>query len=427
MKYRRSMSFAAAMLLLCAGLTGCGKQESDTPAGQTVQAADLTADIKPQAVTGADPDETYCAGQTAFALKLMQETLKKQQDNVLISPYSVMQALAMTANGANGDTLAQMEQTLGGLPIADLNRYLYTVRTNQPNTEACKLECANSLWIRDDGDRIEAKPDFLQTTADYYGAPAYKRPFDQSTADEINSWCSEHTDGMIPHVISEIDETELMYLINAVVFDAKWEKQYENDPTDRDFKALDGSTQTAQMMYSDEHLYLTDAHACGFMKPYAGGKYAFAALLPEEGLSVTDYVAGLTPESLRKTLTGADREDVYAGLPEFTYDFDTEMTEQLSNMGMPGAFSEGADFRRMAKTDNGLLYIDKVLHKTHIEVDPKGTKAAAVTAVIMTNECDAETPEPKYVILDRPFLYMIVDTETGLPVFMGILTEIPGK
>ncbi len=425
MKYRRSMSFAAAMLLLCAGLTGCGKQESDTPAGQTVQAADLTEEIKPQNVTGADPDEPFCAAQTAFALKLMQETVKKQQNNVLISPYSVMQALAMTANGANGNTLTQMEQALGGMPVSDLNPYLLTQRTNQPNTDTCKLLCANSLWIRDEGDRIKAEPDFLQTNVDYYGAPAYLRPFDQSTADEINAWCSEHTDQMIPQMLDEIQPTDVMYLINAVVFDAKWEQKYTNEPTDRDFTAADGSTQTAQMMYSDESVYLEDAHAVGFMKPYEGGRYVFAALLPEEGLSVTDYLAGLTPDALRETLTAAQDCDVSAGIPEFSYDFDTEMSEQLSAMGMAGAFDEGADFSRMAKTASGELFIDKVLHKTHIEVDTEGTKAAAVTAISMSDECEAVLPEVKYVILDRPFLYMIVDTETDLPVFMGILTDIP--
>ena len=408
--------------LVCLPLASCGKGSAE----KTVAAVDLTGELQPQTVNGTDADEAFCAGQTAFALKLMQQTVAKEgEGNVLISPYSVMQALAMTANGASGETLSQMEQVLGGQPIGELNRYLYTQRMAQPEETYCKLVNANSIWIKDKDDAIAVEPDFLQTNTDYYGAGTFKEPFDETTVKRINQWCSDHTDKMIPALLDRIDESTVMYLINAVLFNAKWEDCYKADPQDHDFTAQNGDVQTAQMMYSDESRYLEDDHAAGFVKMYAGGKYAFAALMPEQGMSLRDYIAGLTPESLRNTLQNWQSHMVKAGLPKFSYDFSTVMNHSLSEMGMPLAFSDSADFSRMGKTQTNALFIGSVLHKTRIEVDVNGTRAAAVTAVAMDSCAAMMEEEPKVVVLDRPFLYMILDMETNLPVFIGTLTEIP--
>lgn len=417
MKHRHmALGLSAALLL-----TSCGT---------VTQAADLAAEIQPQTVTGRAPDDAFLAAQTGFALTLLQHTISADSgENLLISPYSVMQALAMTANGAAGNTLAEMEQSLGGVPMDALNEYLYKWRTGQPDLAGCKLKTANSIWFRDAAERLRVLPEFLQTDADYYNAAAYKSPFDDSTVEAINNWCSDNTDGMIPELIGEIDEKQVMYLINAVVFDAEWETTFsEDDVREHDFTACDGNVQTAQMMYSDnEYRYLQDDHAEGFLRDYKGGRYAFAALLPEEGLSLEAYIAGLTPETLRDTLTSPQHIETHIGIPEFSYDYDAELSDALKAMGMEQAFTEGADFSRMAElTGDDYLYIGGVLHKTHIEVDPRGTKAAAVTSVEMnfSEDCDFE-PQYKTVILNRPFLYMIVDTETMLPVFAGVLNQIP--
>ncbi|MBR4199800.1 MAG: serpin family protein [Oscillospiraceae bacterium] len=257
-------------------------------------------------------------------------------------------------------------------------------------------------------------------------ADVFASPFNEQTQKDINNWCNVKTLGMIPELLSEpIPEEAVMYLINAVCFDAKWAHVYEEEPQPLDFTAADGTVQQAQMMYSDEYQYLEDAHAVGFLKYYRGGSYAFAALLPEEGMTPERYLAQLTPDALRDILVNAESCDVNAGLPQFSYDFDMLMNEPLTEMGMGSAFEESADFSNMAKTATGTLFINRVLHKTHIDVDTEGTKAAAVTAVEMFDECDAEEPaEPKYVILDRPFVYMIVDTQTMLPVFFGILNNV---
>lgn len=382
-------------------------------------AKELSKDIDTSFVVGKDADDAFVMGQTAFALSLLQNTVK--EENILISPYSVVQALGMTANGAAGQTRTEMEQVIGGMPMEKLNPYLYTQRMNQPDSEKCKLSTANSIWFRDD---IDVKQRFLQTNADYYGADAFSAPFDSTTVDDINKWVRTETDGMIPELLKEIPTDVVMYLVDAVAFDAKWKHPYETEDQlgTRNFTACDGTVQTAELMYSDEYYYLSDEHADGFLKYYEGDRYAFAALLPEEGLSVTEYIAGLTAEGLHETLANPEGTSVYAGLPKFSYDYDTELKDPLKTMGMPTAFhTKEADFSGIADLD-GDFYISRVLHKTHIDVFEAGTKAAAVTAVEMTN--DGVMMYAHEVILDRPFVYCIVDTETALPVFIGALMNV---
>lgn len=390
--------------------------------GIVFQAEDLTANLVSRNAAGAEADEDFVLAQTEFALSLLQNTAE-EDENTLISPYSVMQALAMTANGANGETKTEMETALGGLPLDELNEYLYTQRTAQPDSDSCKLLTANSIWYRDDADRLQVSQDFLQTNADYYGAAAYCAPFDERTVQDINAWIAKNTDYMIPRMIDSLDETTVMCLINAVTFDAKWQEPYTEDQIrDGIFTTYDGSTQTVEMMYSDGYSYLEDENATGFYKYYDGGRYAFAALLPNEGVTVTEYLDGLTPESLHETLANPEPTKVITGMPKFSCEYDSNLNDTLAAMGMPGAFMPTADFSNMADTATGYLYIGNVLHKTYINVDENGTRAGAATGVFMNDV--ACVPIEKEVVLDRSFVYCIVDTETSLPVFIGTMQSV---
>lgn len=400
-------------------------QQTIPPAPVEMKATNLMADMASvEPVAGMPADEAFVLGQTKFALSLLQNTAEENV-NTLVSPYSAVQALGMTANGAAGNTKTEMEQTIGSMAIEKLNEYLYTQRMEQPSEENCKLTTANSIWFRDDAERITVNPAFLQTNANYYKADAFAAPFDQTTVDDINNWVDSNTDHMIPKLLEELKDENVMCLINAVVFDAKWEEPfYKENVYERDFTAYNGTVQAAKMMYGDAYYYLQDEHAKGFYKYYEGGQYAFAALLPEEGMTVTEYINGLTPESLHETLENPIRTTVGVGIPKFSYDYEVSLVEPLATMGMPTAFDEyNADFSEMAKTDMDALWIGDVLHKTHIDVFEGGTKAAAVTGVIMDAPTAVPIP-PEEIVLDRPFVYCIVDTETSLPVFIGTLMEM---
>ena len=395
-----------------------------------LKAVNLGASVQSEAVEGKQLDQNFITAQTGFYLDILKHAEKTSpEENVLVSPYSVMQALAMTANGANGQTRSEMESALGGIALDDLNQYLYTQRVNQPNSKECKLSTANSIWYRQDENNLNVSQNFLQTNANYYAADAFSAPFDASTVKDINTWVDQKTDHMIDKLLENINDDVMLYLINAVAFDGKWIDQYEPYSVhEKEFTALDGSAQTVDMMYSgNESFYLEDENATGFYKYYQDGRYAFAALLPNEGVSVDDYVSGLTADSLHQTLANPERIETHTAIPKFSYDYEITLNDTLSDMGMPTAFDEVlADFSDMAALPDGRnLYIGRVLHKTHIEMTEAGTRAAAVTAVeTCAAEAIMEPPQYKTVYLDRPFVYMIVDTESYLPVFMGTVKSI---
>lgn len=408
-----SLSSFALLMAFALNLTACVPK---------VQAADLMAGITGDPVQGKDSDANFIAKMADFAIELFRRA-QDQKKSSLVSPLSVLLALAMTANGADGQTLAEMEAVLGkDIPLAELNEYLYTLANNLPSEEKAKLSIANSIWFRDD-ESLKVEKDFLQRNADYYQASAFKSPFDQQTLRDINRWVEKNTEGMIEDILDEIDSRTIMYLINAVAFVAEWEKAYtKNDTWTGDFTNSGGGKQTAKYMNATESLYLEDSRTTGFIKPYANGKYSFAALLPNEGITIEDYIADLSGNHFLNIIQGAQSVPVATSLPKFSYDYTIRLNDALVAMGMPQAFSPEADFSRLGQAANGNIFIGEVLHKTFIQVDEQGTKAAAVTKVDM--KCTSVLIDEKVVVLDRPFVYAIIDNASNLPIFIGAVMEI---
>lgn len=415
MKTKRWMAVILCLSVLAAGvmsLSGCGTK---------VQAANLMEGIAAKAVSGRTADDTFKNSSADFAIRLFQKA-RDDNKNSLISPLSVMLALSMTANGARGETLAQMEALLGGdIPMETLNEYLYSYIKALPSEKTAKMNIANSIWFRDNG--FTAEKAFLQKNADYYGAAAYKSVFDEKTLRDINNWVKKNTDGMIEKIIDDFDPDAVMYLINTVLFDAEWENIYKkNEIRDGTFTALDGTKRTVSMMYSEEHRYLDDGKATGFIKPYKNG-YSFVALLPNVDISLGDYVASMSGKAFIDMVKNAKDVPVETAIPKFSYDYDTEMSGALKALGMPLPFDAAkADFSALGASDSGNIFISRVLHKAYIAVDEKGTKAGAATAVETILMSD--TAGIYRVTLDRPFVYAIIDDATGLPIFIGTVTEI---
>lgn len=400
------------------------------PALQT-QSADLMKDLNARTVENRALDDTFRFAAADFSLKLFQQSITKEGasgNNVLISPESVLSALAMTANGADNVTLAEMEDVLcGGMDISSFNSYMYTYNNKLTATEDVTFHLANSIWIKDNPMEIQVQEDFLQTDKDYYNADAFLADFDEATIKDINNWVDANTNGMIDQLLNEIPEGAVMYLINALAFEGAWETPYEERQINENgiFTNQFGVEETVAMLGSTESQYIAGEHVTGFVKNYEGGDYAFLALLPEEGMTVDEYISSLDGNSFLSLYDNRTNQDVLVQIPEFTYEYDTELSEPLTAMGMGNAFEETADFSKMADTNTGCLFINRVLHKTYIQVDRAGTKAAAVTAVEMTNETAMIDPvEPPRVYLNRPFVYAIIDTETGLPIFIGTVNTI---
>lgn len=418
MKNKKLYSLLCLILACCAvaGLSGCAV---------SVKAGDLMEGISPNEISLTGDPLSQGAKVTDFAVRLFKES-EESGKNTLISPLSVLSALAMTANGAKGETLSEMEAVLD-MKTDELNEYIYAYMKALPSDEDGKLRLANSIWFTDDP-RFGVKESFLQTNADYYGADAYKAPFNDQTCKDINNWVKDKTDGMIKDILDAIPAEALMYLVNALAFDAKWENKYEKgDIRDGDFKKEDYSVQKAEFMFSTEGVYIEDDIATGFMKYYEGKKYAFVALLPKKGVSVSEYVESLDGEALHAMLSAPEHLTVYASIPKFETEYSVEMSEILKNMGMPTAFDGGkADFRGLGTSSGGNISIGRVLHKTYISVSENGTKAGAATIVEMKDESCEMPTDIKEVYLDRPFVYMLVDCENDFPFFIGTVTDIEG-
>ena len=413
---KKTMLAFLSLLLVCAmavNLSGCAT---------TVQAANLMEGVTPNEVKALNDLSDQNAAITDFAIRLFQ-TSEENGKNTLVSPLSVLCALAMTANGAEDETLQQMEDVLG-MTTEEMNLYIYSYMQNLPQDEKYKLSLANSIWFTDH-ERFTVNQDFLQTTADYYGADIYKAPFNEQTCKDINNWVKEKTDGKIPSALDEIPADALMYLINTLAFDAEWADIYEKyQVKDGEFTKEDGTKQKCELMYSTESNYFEDAKATGFLKYYKSGKHAFAAMLPKEGVSVSEYIASLIGESLNEMLSNPEHTTVYTSIPNFETSYSVEMTEILKSMGMPDAFDpNNADFAGLGSSTGGNISISRVIHKTFISVEEKGTKAAAVTIVEPGDGAAMELEQCKEVYLDRPFVYMLIDCENNIPFFIGTMME----
>ena len=419
MKKRIPALILTGVLSLSLCLSGCG--------GNPTAARDLTAEVtasepvKPYAARSEVPKED-AAAIADFGLSLLR-ACGSGETGALLSPVSILSALGMTANGAKGDTLSQMEAAFG-LPVGELNDALSAVMSSG---EDSPLSGANAIWFNE-REGLALNRDFLQANADWYGAGLYAEPFGTGTCDEINQWVSEHTKGMIPSILDRVPEDALLYLVNALAFDAQWRSPFASYATrEGTFTHEDGTTETSDFMHSDEYAYLEGETVTGFRKDYQDGGYAFAALLPREGITVAEALDSLSGETLVSILENVSGEEVIIALPKFTTDYNAGLEDFLPSLGITDAFNPAlADFTGMGGTADGgpALYISRVLHKTHLAVDEEGTKAAAATVVEMTEGAMEMEEPPKEVILDRPFLYLIMDTENNVPVFLGTVMSL---
>ena len=395
------------------------------PANRAMAAENLMAGVSTGGATGRVADDAFASSVAEFAIELFKESVD-DGGNSLISPLSVLLALAMTANGAGGDTLAQMEVLLGGdIPLVELNEYLLGYVEGLPSTNKSTLSIANSIWFRDQNDVLRVDEGFLQRNADYYGASAYKAPFDAQTVSDINNWVKENTDGMIDTILDKIDAADMMFLLNAVMFDAEWNSvYYKENISEGDFTDISGAVQVVDFMYSTESQFLDDGMATGFIKHYANGDYSFAALLPNEGVALDAYIDSLTGDGFLSTIQNAEAAVVHASMPKFEFEYELGLNDALTALGMPDAFDiVRADFSDMAVSSEGNLFISLVLHKTFISVDELGTKAGAVTMVAM-GAGSAMPVNEKNVRLDRPFVFAIIDNATSLPIFIGTVLVV---
>jgi serpin B len=370
-------------------------------------------------------------GNSAFAFDLYQ-VLREENDNFFYSPYSISLALAMTYAGARGETEQQMADTLhfilpqdrlhpafNGLDL-ELARRGEGARGK--DGEGFRLNVVNALWGQEGFQFLSA---FLDVLAEDYGAGLRLLDFVNAPEESrvtINDWVSDQTEGRIEDLIPQdvINTLTRLVLTNAIYFNAAWAEPFEPDQTnDGTFHLLDGGEVTVPMMRQTESFGYAEGEEYRAVElPYDGWELSMVILLPEAG-EFEPFEGSLDAEQVDAILKNLARRQVTLTMPKFEFESGFSLKEALAAMGMPDAFTGAADFSGM--TGSRDLFIREVIHQAFVSVDEAGTEAAAATAVVM--ELGAMPGEPVGVTVDRPFVFLIRDIETGAILFVGRVVD----
>lgn len=415
--------------ILSAGILMAGCAGGNTEPTYEAPAATTTTTVQIDDTEPTDPEPAVTVDQDLqtdpclqFAIDMYARQAGASDENMMISPASILMALSMTSAGASGDTLTQMTDVLApGMTPEELQAFASAYQNKLNNASGIELHSANSLWFNSEfSDSVY--DDYLNNVVDLYGAEVNFIAMDSEGEDMINNWVSDETDGMIPYILpaGTLDASTRAVLVNAIAFDAEWaggELPFTEGVT---FHNADGSTTDVNMITTTCYDFFSSDDAVGFMLGYEGGEYAFMAILPDDAsIDANTFASNMTSEdylAFWNSRMSGDEVDIM--LPEFSSDSFMTLAEPLIDMGMADAFGDDADFSLIMDRN---ISIGQVYHSTHIEVDTTGTSAAAATAVV-TYEC---TAEPSMSIeLNRPFVYAIVDVDTGFPVFIGTVNTL---
>lgn len=399
-----------ALFIMCdSNVTG----PDDGPAGE------LPRDLTASEIMLIDADQ-------AFSYDIFQRTVVWETDheNLMISPLSISMALAMTINGAEGQTYGDMKEALylSGMELDEINEAFQSLIDLLVTVDpAVTVKIANSIWYRDE---LPVEQDFLDRVREYFDARIQGLDFqDPASVDVINDWVAENTEGMIEEIIDEIPDHMVMYLINALYFKGDWLRPFDSDDTQpADFKLENGETVEVDMMEQEGNFAIYSSNEVKLIElPYGDSLYTMTVLMPAaEYMPINQFVEEkLTADNLAgwRSSLQAESAETTIKLPKFEFEYEIDYNDILKAMGMEIAFDEGAaDFKGIADVSPQNLFISEVKHKTFIRVDEEGSEAGAVTSVGVG--IDSLPPQ---MIVDRPFVFIIYERESGTNLFMGVV------
>ena len=379
-------------------------------------------------VSGRDKSK-LADGNGAFAFALYQQ-LKEGQGNLFYSPYNISSAMAMTYAGANGATETQMAEALGfELPQSKLHPAFNWLESELAkrgegaqgkDSRGFRLEVANAIWGQKN---YEFRTHFLDILAENYGAGLrildFMKEPEQSRI-TINDWVSEQTEERIKDIIPKgvIDPDTRLVLTNAIYFNSAWEHQLHGKPQDLPFYLLEGGKVTVPVMnLTASYGYTKGGDYQAVEVPYSGLELSMVILLPDEG-KFMEFEDELEFSKADSIISRLDSRPVNLTMPKFEFESNFGLAKVLSAMGMTDAFSKmNADFSAMAGNED--LYIKDVVHKAFVSVDEKGTEAAAATGIVVEPITTRAGKDPVVVTVDRPFIFLVRDIDTGAILFIG--------
>ena len=377
--------------------------------------------------TGDAVDSRLVSANTKFGFKLFAEVAKQNAGtNVFISPASVGLALAMTYNGAVGETKQAMERALEikGISHLELNQAYAQLRAALESADPkVQLSIANSLWGRKG---LEFNPDFIQRNKQYYGAEVTALNFgDPSAPSTINAWVREKTKGKIDKIINTIEPQAILFLINAIYFKGKWAAEFDKAKTKVDqFTTLTGKQKPHPMMHqSGKYLYFEGNDFQAVSLPYGGGQVSMFLFLPAKGSSLVEFQKNLSAANWDLWMRQFAFTDGEIAVPRFKTEYEITLNDTLTALGMGIAFDAArADLSGIIKTSEN-VFISEVKHKTFVEVNEEGTEAAAATSVGVFTTSAPQPRKPFRMIVDHPFFCVLRDNKTGTLLFMGSIYD----
>lgn len=351
-----------------------------------------------------------------FAFELFSEISSlSTEENIMISPLSVSYALGMTYNGAEGATLEAFNDVLhfDELTRQEVNES-YKDLMGQLVTldDQVEFTIANSIWYRQGASVLDS---FISTNREYFDAVVEELDFsDPASVDVINDWIEEQTNDKIKDMLDQIPPAAYMYLVNAIYFNAEWKYTFDEEDTfSGDFNLEEGGTETVDYMQIEQQFgYTRQEDYAAVELPYGDSAFSMVAFRPADGISVDSFITMYGQEEWSNLVALSATQEVNVHLPRFKYEFKSLLNDPLTEMGLGIAFGGDADFSGITRETD--LYISRVIHQSFIDVNEKGTEAAAATIVEMR-----ESSIGNFIRFDRPFVYMIKENSTGAILFMG--------
>lgn len=421
----------APTILFASLLAGASCEPQAPPEGAPGRPAAPETTDDPGAPEETAVDPRLADAHLAFSFRLLRAVHEGHGpgDNVFLSPFSVATALGVVLNGAAGETREAIAEALGVARIeeAELNRaQSELIRALEQADPESDLAIANSLWLRDDAPFHE---EFLRTAREDLGARIESLDFRRAdAADVINAWVAEATRGRIEQIVDRIRPLDILFVLNAVYFKARWSDPFDPERTrERPFHFADGPRDHPFMHKRGDFLYFEDDEVQAVSLPYGEEeRFRLDVFLPRQETNLAELVGGLDAERWSDWQGRFAEREGRLALPRFRVEERYELNEPLKRLDMEVAFDPGrADLSRLTP---GRAYVDRVGHRTFVEVNEEGTEAAAVTEVVVGLTAAVDRPEPFEMVVDRPFLCAIRDSDSGLVLFLGtIAAPQPGE
>jgi serine protease inhibitor len=371
--------------------------------------------------------EQFVSSINNFGLALLSKLASTEVGkNVVISPTSVFYALAMVNNGAEGNTKNIIQSTLHLQQYTrnEINTYVTELtKSLMTASNIEELTIANSLWLNK---QYNLKIDFKNECEHSFSAKTFVRDFDsRDISKEINEWIFHATKGNITNILDELSSNNLLVLLNAIYFESKWAHQFDSIYTkDEPFYLLDGTIKSYPRMSQMEDFYYYENSEYQVVTLNYDTHISLCVFLPREKNGLPKLLEEVKQITSNDGMSLLQYRNGIVELPRFKTEYSVELNEALKSLGMDIAFEKGADFSRMADTS---VFISKIIHKNYLEVNERGTKAAAVTSIRQTimsqSEFPENPPEPFRMIVDHPFLCVIKDNITGLVLFVGSIAN----